>query len=269
MERNKGRARVDRAEPEGPQRRLRALNSRTRREILALVWDRELAAGQIAAEFELTAATISEHLAVLRAAGLVEMTKVGTSRRYRAIPAALAGLHGALDGATKWEPATDIPEVALAHVATRPAVVASVTVPVDPERTFAAFTDADTFSRWLQVPVTLQDRRFAATMEWGTEIRGHYEVVAAPHLIAMAWDFEDNNVPVPGRSLTSYLRVSPGPDGTKVTVHQLVDSPAQAAFMEAAWGVVLGRLRTNLPRATESPQTPAVPRRSPRHKRTD
>ena len=71
---------------------MRALRSRTRREILARIWDRDLSAGEIAATFALTGATISEHLAVLRRAGLVEMTKVGTSRRYRAKPAALAGL---------------------------------------------------------------------------------------------------------------------------------------------------------------------------------
>lgn len=49
----------------------------TRREILARIWDRDLSAGEIAAAFTLTVATISEHLAVLRRAGLVEMTKVG------------------------------------------------------------------------------------------------------------------------------------------------------------------------------------------------
>ena len=92
---------------------MRALRSRTRREILALIWDRDLAAGEIAAAFALTGATISEHLSVLRRAGLIEMTKVATSRRYRAKPASLAGLHGALEDAGKWRPADDLPEQAL------------------------------------------------------------------------------------------------------------------------------------------------------------
>src|SRR5881275_3323941 len=92
---------------------MRALSAPTRREILSLVWDRELPAGEIAAAFSLSAATISEHLAVLRRAGLVEMTRVGTSRLYRARPEALDGLHGALEGATKWVPATDLAERAL------------------------------------------------------------------------------------------------------------------------------------------------------------
>ena len=103
---------------------MRALRSRTRREILARIWDRDLAAGEIAAAFALTAATISEHLGVLRQAGLVEMTKVGTSRRYRAKPSALAGLHGALEDVDKWRPADEIPERALTDTSTASVVVA-------------------------------------------------------------------------------------------------------------------------------------------------
>jgi DNA-binding transcriptional ArsR family regulator len=229
---------------------MRALRSRTRREILRLVWDRELAAGEIASAFSLTGATISEHLAVLRAAGLVGMTRVGTSRRYRARPAALAGLHGALEGPTKWLPADDIPERHLAATATLRVVVAAVEVPTRPEVTFAAFTDAELYSRWLQVPVSIEDGAFSATMEWGTEVRGRYELLAPPRLIVLSWDFDEDNVPVPGRPLTGYLRVSgtasEAGTGSRVEVHQLVETPQQATFMEAAWGLVLGRLRMNL-----------------------
>jgi uncharacterized protein YndB with AHSA1/START domain/DNA-binding transcriptional ArsR family regulator len=245
---------------------MRALRSRTRREILALVWDRELAAGQIASTFSLRAATISEHLTVLRDAGLVEMTKVGTSRRYRARQQALTGLHGALQGADKWQPATAIPERDLANATTRPAVVVSVQVPTPIETTFAAFTDPQLYSRWLQVPVTIDGDQFAATMEWGTEVRGRYELVVPPHLIAMSWDFEDGNIPLPGHPLTGYLRVTPIGPGSRVEVHQLVDTPEQAAFMQAAWAMVLGRLVTNL--VTALTTTTPTPQRAGRTKHT-
>src|SRR5438270_10849634 len=89
---------------------MRALSAPTRREILGLVWDRELPAGDIAAAFSLSAATISEHLAVLRDADLVEMARVGTSRRYRARQAALAGLHGAPEAANPRATAHDGPQ---------------------------------------------------------------------------------------------------------------------------------------------------------------
>ena len=93
------------------QQTLSALSSPIRREILALIWDRDLPAGEIAAAFHVTPPTISQHLAVLREAGLVDMTARGTSRRYRARQAALDGLRAALEDELKWTPADDIPEL--------------------------------------------------------------------------------------------------------------------------------------------------------------
>jgi DNA-binding transcriptional ArsR family regulator len=244
---------------------LRALNAPARREILGLIWDREMAAGDIAAAFALTPATISEHLSVLRAAGLVDMTRVGTSRRYRARREALNGLHGALEGETKWVTVDDLPERQLARTATHEVVVATVEVAVDQQTTFKAFTDPVIYSRWLGAPVSISEDRFAATMEWGTEVRGRYELVVPPELIVMSWDFDDDNVPVPGRPLTGYLRVHPLRRKTaRVDVHQLVDSPEQARFMEAAWAMVLGRLKKGVVAASSSRK--AVPPRQPRSK---
>jgi DNA-binding transcriptional ArsR family regulator len=230
---------------------LHALRAPARREILTLIWDQERAAGEIASAFSLTPATISEHLRVLRQAGLVEMTRVGTFRRYRARPEALAGLHGMLEGPSKWQTADAIPERQLAQTSTHRVVVATVDVPTDRDVTFAAFTDPVVYSRWLGVPVTLEDGRFAATREWGTEVRGRYEFVVPPELIVMRWDFDDDNVPVPGRPLTGYLRLHDAALGTRVEVHQLVDTPEQAEFMDAAWGLVLGRLREGVAAATD------------------
>ena len=49
-----------------------------------MVWDRERAAGEIAAEFDVTFGAVSQHLRVLREAGLVEVRKDGRRRLYRA-----------------------------------------------------------------------------------------------------------------------------------------------------------------------------------------
>jgi DNA-binding transcriptional ArsR family regulator/uncharacterized protein YndB with AHSA1/START domain len=237
------------------QKVLAALTSPVRREILGLIWDRELSAGEIAAAFPVTKPTISQHLAVLREAGLAESTAVGTSRRYRARPDALRGLRAALGSAAKWINADDAPERAASDVRTRPVVVASTDVGTSQAVTFAAFTDPVVYSRWLGVPVTLQDGRFACTMEWGTSVRGRYELVCPPELIVMRWDFDDDNIPVPGGEMTGYLRIQPRPDGAHVEVHQLVDTPAQAEFMERAWATVLGRLKTGVARASDPGQT--------------
>lgn len=55
-----------------------------RREILALVWDREMAAGDIAARFDVSFGAVSQHLKVLREAGFVEIRPDGNKRYYRA-----------------------------------------------------------------------------------------------------------------------------------------------------------------------------------------
>jgi DNA-binding transcriptional ArsR family regulator/uncharacterized protein YndB with AHSA1/START domain len=249
------------------QKVLAALASPVRREILSLIWDRELSAGEIAAAFPVTKPTISQHLAVLREAGLAAATAVGTSRRYRACPEALRGLHAALVSPGKWVSADADPRDPgrASEVTTKPVVVAGTVVGTSPALTFTAFTDQRVYSRWLGVPVSIEDGRFACTMEWGTSVRGRYELVCPPELIVMRWDFEDDNVPVPGGEMTGYLRIRPHPAGARVEVHQIVDTPAQAEFMEGAWAMVLGRLQAGVVRAVDSaepmPPRPARPKR--------
>jgi len=243
-----------------------ALRSPIRREILGLIWSRELPAGEIAAAFDVTKPTISEHLGVLRDAGLVKMTAAGTSRRYMARQEALAGLHAALEGSLKWTPADDISEWTSARVRSISAVVATVDVDTDQATTFAALTDPEIYSRWLGAPVTIKDGRFAATMEWGTEVRGTYDVVSAPELLAMRWDFEDDNVPLPGGELIGYLRITPTRSGSHVEVHQLVEDATQASFMEAAWGLVLARLQSGVAAASSAAAPMPRRRRRPKHR---
>jgi DNA-binding transcriptional ArsR family regulator len=246
---------------------LLALTSPVRREILALIWDRELPAGHIAAAFDVTKPTISQHLAVLREAGLVTMAAAGTSRLYRARRDTLRGLHGALESASKWLPADYVPERGLVAARTSTAVVAEVDVDTDQAATFAAFTDPVVYSRWLGAPVRIDGRRFAATLEWGTEVRGTYELVSPPDLIVMRWDLDDDNVPVPGQELTGYLRVrARQPKGAHVEVHQLVTDATQGQFMEAAWRTVLGRLKAGVVAASKPDiAMPARPKRAKHH----
>lgn len=52
-----------------------ALSDKTRREILTLLKNRPHTAGEISDQFDLTAATVSHHLSVLRQAGLVTATR--------------------------------------------------------------------------------------------------------------------------------------------------------------------------------------------------
>ena len=60
------------------------VTSPRRREILRLIWDRELSAGDIAAALPVTFGAVSQHLTVLRDAGIVDVRREGTYRYYRA-----------------------------------------------------------------------------------------------------------------------------------------------------------------------------------------
>ena len=77
---------------------LRAIAGPRRRQILALVRDEELSAGEIAAQFDVTRPAISQHLNVLKEAGLVSERRNGTRRLYRARPEGLAELKQFLEG---------------------------------------------------------------------------------------------------------------------------------------------------------------------------
>jgi len=76
---------------------IRAIAEPRRREILRLVWTSELAAGEIARHFDVTRPAISQHLRVLKEAGLVTERRNGTRRLYRARPESIAQLRAYLE----------------------------------------------------------------------------------------------------------------------------------------------------------------------------
>ena len=80
---------------------LRAIAEARRRQILRLVRDAEMSAGEIASHFEVTRSAVSQHLRVLKDAGLVSERRQGTRRIYRIRPEGLAELREFIDGL--WE----------------------------------------------------------------------------------------------------------------------------------------------------------------------
>lgn len=227
------------------QRLLDALNSPVRREILWMVWHQELPAGEIVNAFDLSGATISGHLNVLRDAGLVSVRSEGTFRHYRARQDALQGIRGLIEtDEHKFFPgSTPAP---LADGRTVGATVVEVDGPCWPTDAFRAFTDPTLYSRWCGVPVAIVDGRFSATMEWGLEVRGTYLHTIEPSLIVMAWDFQADDVPLPGAESRAYLAIAARKRGCHLQLTQLVRSPEHAAYMERAWGLILGRFRDNV-----------------------
>jgi DNA-binding transcriptional ArsR family regulator len=84
---------------------LKAIAAEPRRRILTLVRDDELSAGEIASHFDVTRPAVSQHLNVLKEAGLVSERRNGTRRLYRARPEGLADLKQFLEDF--WGPRLD------------------------------------------------------------------------------------------------------------------------------------------------------------------
>ena len=76
---------------------IQAISNPHRRRILHLVWDDELPAREIAAQFDVTWSAVSQNLRLLNRAGLVRERRVGTQRFYRADPDAFGELRQYLE----------------------------------------------------------------------------------------------------------------------------------------------------------------------------
>ena len=76
---------------------LRAIANPRRRAMLELVWDDERTAGEIARRSGLSAPAASQHLRVLREAGLVSVRVEANRRLYRAEAARVAEVRAALE----------------------------------------------------------------------------------------------------------------------------------------------------------------------------
>ena len=76
---------------------LKAIAAPRRRQILTLVRDGELSAGEIAAQFDVTRPAVSKDLTLLKEAGLVTERRNGARRLYRVRPEGLAPLKAFLE----------------------------------------------------------------------------------------------------------------------------------------------------------------------------
>jgi DNA-binding transcriptional ArsR family regulator len=78
-----------------------ALADGTRRAIVSHLAEGPQAVGQLAAELPVTRSAVSQHLKILKDAGLVSERAAGTRRIYRLNPTAVAALRDQLD--TFWQ----------------------------------------------------------------------------------------------------------------------------------------------------------------------
>jgi len=90
----------------------KALGHPARRRMIAMLRERPMQSGEIAAAFEMSWPTVTGHLNALKDAGLVDAERDGTAIRYRlrlsALEEAVAVLLDLVDSAPKAEPIGDL-----------------------------------------------------------------------------------------------------------------------------------------------------------------
>jgi len=114
---------------------LEALGDATRRAIVEGLRDGERTVGDLAADLPVSRPAVSQHLGVLKAAGLVQERPQGTRRYYRLDPIGLVRLQGRLDAMWGLDEAGET-------VALPPSVPAGAPAPAPAARPAAA-ADAD------------------------------------------------------------------------------------------------------------------------------
>jgi uncharacterized protein (TIGR03086 family) len=215
-----------------------------RRRLLELLLVGEQSVSSLSAHFGVTRSAISQHLAVLSKAGLVEARADGRFRYYRVIPEGLAALQRALD--VFWT--KELEDLAAARPPGRQGVMVvaekSVLVPLDPDQTFALLTQPERLRRWHTVTARI-DLRAGGDYRW-TIVPGHtaagkvVEVEPGRRLV-ISWGWEGDDGLPPGAS-TVTITLEPAHGGTMVRlVHEgLTDEQATGHLQ--GWEHYLARL---------------------------
>lgn len=229
---------------------IRALSDRNRRRILDLVGEAELSAGDIARHFDVSRSAISQHLTVLKEAGLVTERRDGTRRRYRARPEGFAEARFYLESfwderlrrlrseadATPGMPASE-----------RLGVERDIVIPTAPEDVWTLLVDSDAMRRWMGVAVVIDPRpggRYRVEIVPGEVVEGTVLVVDRPTRLAHTWGWVgDADTPVPVGSTVVVYDLLPVRSGTLLRLtHRGLPSVDTAGSHSRGWGHYLERL---------------------------
>jgi uncharacterized protein YndB with AHSA1/START domain len=232
---------------------LKALAAPHRREILALVRARELPAGSIAERFEITRPAVSQHLAVLKDAGLLAERRDGTRRLYRAKAGSLMGLGMYLDDLVvpRLSDASDPDDLGNARGARgvtreRVSVEREVLVVSPPEVVWDLLADPGQTTRWMGRRARFDLRvggRYQVEVLPGLVASGEFLQIDRPHRLVHSWGWELEWGPVPPGSTVVVFDVLERGDGTLVRIsHRGLPSLDTAGSHSRGWAHYLARL---------------------------
>ena len=230
---------------------LRALVDPHRRQILDLVREQELPAGAIARHFRITRPAVSQHLTVLKQAGLVRERREGTKRLYRADPGAFISLQAYLDDF--WDSRlTALKEEAEARhrpLRTREAISVEreIVIGAPREIVWRLLVDPNAATRWMGVSASFDLRvggRYRVEVLPGVVAAGEFVQIDAPRRLVHTWGWElahDGPVP-PGSTIVRYELRRDG-DATRLRLgHRDLPGIDTAGSHARGWAHYLDRL---------------------------
>jgi uncharacterized protein YndB with AHSA1/START domain/DNA-binding transcriptional ArsR family regulator len=241
-----------------------AIAEPNRREILRLVAGDELTAGQIAEHFTVSRTAISQHLTVLKRAGLISERRRGTSRLYRVRRQGFAGAKLFLDGF--WDDrlgrlrraAEELRVDQSGGMTQRISVQREVAIAAPPETVWELLTDADQMTRWMGQTASFDPSPggvYRVEVVPGQVVVGEFVEVDAPQRLAHTWGWEggaDPDVPV-GSTMVTY-DLMPIANGTLLRLtHQSLPTLSAAGSHSKGWSHYLERLATVGPGGSPGP----------------
>lgn len=230
---------------------LRALAEPHRRQILGLVGGRELAAGSIAERFDITRPAVSQHLAVLRRAGLLTERRDGTRRLYRADPGSVRGLRVYLDDLSTprlagWGAASGGAE-GRGVTRERFSVERELLLRSSPAGVWELVADPEEVTRWMGEAARFDPGvggRYRVEVLPGLVAAGEFLEVDPPHRLVHTWGWElDHGGPVPPGSTVVVFELRGVLEGTLLRVsHRDLPDLATAGSHSRGWAHYLSRL---------------------------
>lgn len=230
---------------------LRALVDPHRRQILDLIRSRELPAGMIAERFRITRPAVSQHLTVLKQAGLVTERRDGTRRLYRAEPRALAGLRVFLDdfwerrlvGLKREAEAKEGQSIILERVS----VEREIAIAAPRETVWELLVNPDDVTTWMGQSATFDLRVggcYQVEVLPGVFAAGEFLEIDPPGRLVYTWGWElSEGGPVPPGSTTVVFELMDNGNETRLRLyHRDLPSLDTAGSHSRGWAHYLDRL---------------------------
>jgi uncharacterized protein (TIGR03086 family) len=217
--------------------------------LLQLLGRGEQTVTSLAGHFTVSRSAISQHLAVLAAAGLVVSRREGRFQHYRLDPRGMTALRAELDSFWTRELdhiVRDAREASAALIPRRPAMPfeKSVFVPLPADETFALVTRPARLRRWQAITARV-DLRAGGEYRWtiipGHTARGTYTEVEPGKRVVFTWGWEGSDDLPPGAS-TVIITLEPVPGGTNIRLVHEGLTGEQAASHAEGWAHYAARL---------------------------